>query len=82
LAVLVLWGFRVTASGEKVAVERIEEQHLRNIIGIGLKQSPSRDETAVRYFMATVLLRHYLGTTWSDECDWTSFRTVVSALVR
>jgi hypothetical protein len=51
-----------------MAVERIEEQHLRNIIGIGLKQDPSRDETAIRYFLATVLLRHYLGTTWYDEC--------------
>jgi hypothetical protein len=49
-------------------MERIEEEHLRNIARIALQQNPSLDETAVRYFMSTVLLRHYLGKTWCDEC--------------
>ena len=49
------------------AMERIKEQHLQNILGIGLKQNPSPDETALRYFLATVLLRHYLGTEWCDD---------------
>ena len=49
-------------------MERIEVQHLRNIVDIGLKQNPSRDETALRYFLATILLRHYLGSAWCDEC--------------
>jgi hypothetical protein len=57
-----------TALHKEVAMERIEVQHLRNIAGIGLKQNPNRDETALRYFLATVLLRHYLGSTWCDEC--------------
>jgi hypothetical protein len=51
-----------------VIVERVEELYLRNIIGIAVKQNPRRDEGAVRYFMATVLLRHFFGTNWCDEC--------------
>jgi hypothetical protein len=51
-----------------MAGERIEEQHLRNIVGIGLQQDPSQCEEALRFFMATVLLRHYLGTAWCNEC--------------
>lgn len=49
-------------------MERIEEQHLKNIVGIGLKQKRSSDDTDLRYFLATVLLRHYLGTPWCDQC--------------
>jgi hypothetical protein len=47
-------------------MERIGVQHLRNIVDLG-KQSPSRDETTVRYYLATILLRHYLGSAWCDE---------------
>jgi hypothetical protein len=62
-------GWAGTSLGEEVGVERIEEQHLRNIVGIGPKQQhPSRDEIALRYFLATVVLRHYLGAIWCDEC--------------
>src|SRR5882724_99579 len=49
------------------AVGRNEEQNLRKIVGVGLKQKPSGDEKALRYFFATVLLRHYLGTAWCDD---------------
>ena len=49
-------------------MERVKELHLRNIISRGLEQDASRDVTAIRYFLATVLLRHYLGTAWCDEC--------------
>jgi len=48
-------------------VERIEEQHLRNIISKALAQNPGRNETRLRYFLATIVLRHYLGEEWSDE---------------
>src|SRR5262245_13797821 len=49
-------------------MERVEEQHLRNIVNIGIQQNPSRNENQLRYFLATVLLRHFLGTGWSDQC--------------
>jgi hypothetical protein len=55
-------------SDSVATVERIEEQHLRNIIAIGVKQDSSRDEVDLRYFLATIVLRHYLGTAWCDEC--------------
>src|SRR4051812_9704393 len=57
-----------TALSEEAAVERIEQRHLRNIVGIGLNQNPNRNDTHLRYFLATSLLRHYLGTAWCDEC--------------
>ena len=34
----------------------------------GSSRSPSRDETGLRYFLATTLSRHYLGSDWCDEC--------------
>src|SRR5260370_13729982 len=42
--------------------------HLRNIIDIGLKQDANRDDTELRYFLAMILLRHYLGTAWCNDC--------------
>lgn len=49
-------------------MQRIEEHHLREIFDFSLNQNANRDETALRYFQATVLLRHFLGSIWCDEC--------------
>src|SRR4051794_17928535 len=49
-------------------MQRLEKEHLKNIVLNGRDEDPRRDVDRLRHLLALILLSHYLGGAWSDEC--------------